>query len=92
MIKHEAVVAAIRGPGILGLDFMVEHECTLNLKSMTLSFEDDIVGVLLEQNMHCCRVSIQETSVIPGRSERIIFGQVLSLECKRPLPLYGIVP
>ena len=26
LIKHEAVVAAIRGPGILGLDFMIEHE------------------------------------------------------------------
>lgn len=26
LIKHEAVDAAIRGPGILELDFMIEHE------------------------------------------------------------------
>lgn len=42
------VVVVIRGFGILGFDFMVEYECILNFKLMILSFEDEIVSVLLE--------------------------------------------
>lgn len=48
LIKYEVVVVVIRGFGILGFDFMVEYECILNFKLMILSFEDEIVGVLLE--------------------------------------------
>ncbi|KAK3086157.1 hypothetical protein FSP39_014434 [Pinctada imbricata] len=90
-IQHEAVVAAIRGPGILGLDFLLEHKCTLDLSSMTLAFEDENIQMHLEQDMQCCRVSVEETSVIPAHSERIITGQMVPLKADRPLPFYGIV-
>ena len=32
IIKHEACVAAIRGSGILGLDFMIEHKWSSHQK------------------------------------------------------------
>ena len=90
-IEHEAVVAAIRGPGIIGLDFMMEHKCTLNLGTKQLMIGTEAIDMHLEKNLHCCRVAIQDTIVLPGNSEFVAPGKLAVPRGKRPLPLYGIL-
>ena len=90
-IEHETVVAAIRGPGIIGLDFMMEHRCTLNLGTKQLMIGTEAIDMHLEKNLHCCRVTIQDTIILPGNSEFVAPGKLAVPKGKRPLPLYGIL-
>lgn len=75
--SQEVWIADIADPCILGIDFMMTHNCQVDLAGATLKIGSQIVPLLPPNNdgsLRCCRVVASETVDIPPRSESLIYG------------------
>ena len=76
-VSHNIVVADIHDDAILGIDFLMQHDCKLDLPSQQLSIQGTTVNMWKEdEDPGCCRVSVKENTTIPAKHEKIILGRV----------------
>ena len=77
--NHEMLIAVIHLNGILGLDFMKQHNCDLMISKKYLTVKGDKIPCYTKSDgkMNCCRVSISKDVVIPPNSEMIVQGKVV---------------
>ena len=77
--KQEVWLAKIADPCIIGLDFLMEHDCQVDIAGGTVrigSQEIPLVRASTKGEKRCCRVVATETVVIPARSEFLIEGKL----------------
>ena len=70
------IVADIDNDAIIGLDFLKNNSCKLNIENATLTVKDRSCKLGLAGKLACYRVTVSETVEIPARSEAIIVGKV----------------
>lgn len=78
-------VAEIGVDGILGLDFLRDQMCNLDMSSMTLRVRNKLFNLHLEGKIGCCRVTLADNVCIPPGSEIVTMCNVLP-------PLFDKVP
>lgn len=71
-----AIVAELNTAGIVGLDFMTEYECSIDLKQKCLVMDGKRIRCDMKGKMGCYRVSLVETVSIPPRHEMLTCGQI----------------
>lgn len=74
-------VAPITDAFIRGLDFLVNHECVVNLRNYTLAIGDEALSASLMRNhvgeiQKICRVTLQRNTVVPTKSRVVTVGKV----------------
>ena len=72
----KAVVANVRADGIIGLDFLRDNDCIIDIVSKRLVVGKKSFNVHFEGPLGCYRVVASETVSIPPMSEMIIPGVV----------------
>jgi hypothetical protein len=72
----KAVVANVRADGIIGLDFLKDNDCIIDIVSKRLVVGNKSFNVHFEGQLGCYRVVASETVSIPPMSEMIIPGVV----------------
>ena len=74
---HNVLVTDIFNEGILGMDFLVTHQCDVLLSQNQLKIKGEIIQCFhyASSAKSCYRVAIQETIVVPPNSEIIIPGE-----------------
>ena len=74
---HDWVVSAIEAPMVIGVDFLREHQCTLDVRAGTLTVGSTIHECRRMESMpQMYRITVAETVEIPARSEMIIPGKM----------------
>ena len=74
-LNTEVIIADISCDGILRLDFLRQHNCTLDFSSNRLKIKGKQLSCeRVGSNPLCCRVVARET--VPGRHEMVISGSV----------------
>ncbi|CAG2231004.1 unnamed protein product [Mytilus edulis] len=68
----EAVVADIRADGILGLDFLKDNDCVIDVVAKKLIVSGKDYPVQFEGKLGCYRIVASETISIPPESEMVI--------------------
>ena len=90
IVSHEVWVADIDVEGILGTDFLLKHQCLLNMAENDLLMKEmpteNILPDVFEES--CCRVAVKEDTTIPANSESVIGGNWLD---KPSSPAEGIL-
>lgn len=74
---QEVWLAEITDPCVIGLDFLVRHNCRVDIASATLTVGKMSIPLLrpaAEEQLRCCRVVATQDVEIPPRSEAIIPG------------------
>ena len=61
---------------ILGLDFMEEQACTLNVAKGTMKFNGHLIHMHKKGSTRCARIQARETIFVPAKHEMIISGTV----------------
>ena len=82
--KQEVWLAKIADPCIVGLDFLIAHDCHVDIAGGTVcigSQEIPLVRASTNGENRCCRVVAMETVVIPARSEFLIGGKLDEKVC-----------
>ena len=77
--SQEVWLAEIADPCIIGLDFLMAHDCHVDIAGGTVrigSQEIPLVRASTKGEKRCCRVVAVETVVIPARSEFLIPGKL----------------
>ena len=71
------MVADIKSEGILGMDFLENHQCILNESEMKL--EGDNIPLTLEglPVSRCCRITAMKNEVVPPEQEKLIRGKLV---------------
>ena len=76
-VTHEVIVAALQPDAILGMDFLSQHECKVDIPAQRLIINSLVVNLWQEgNNPQSCKVAIKEPVVIPPESEKLILGEV----------------
>nr|XP_039252450.1 uncharacterized protein LOC120329738 [Styela clava] len=57
--------------GILGMDYLREHDCVLYLSSGHMMIEGHEIKLFTEKSVPCCRVTVREDITIPPYSKLI---------------------
>ena len=89
-LAHTIWVAEIEPEGILGLDFLRQYDCQIVLKDGCSELQ---FGNLSEATHgqpvtpSCFRVSVENTAVVPPRSEALIAGKILG----KHAPVLGLL-
>ena len=66
-VSHQVVLADIKDDAILGIDFLTQLDCKLNLASQLLTIKDMTISMWNEgDEISCCRVSLKHNSTIPA--------------------------
>lgn len=73
-VEHGVIVAAIKDPGILGLDFLKKHNCQVDLGTGSLTIMGQQVSGVGISATRVHKVSVQDEWLVPGRSEVIVPG------------------
>ncbi|KAK3086715.1 hypothetical protein FSP39_022396 [Pinctada imbricata] len=68
-MTHKFIVADIGIDGILGLDFMKNHDCSVDIAHKTLGLNGQSIDLFMEGNVGCYRVYLDESLHVPARSE-----------------------
>ena len=75
-VLQDVVVADLQEDAILGMDFLLSHDCKLDLVELKMQIQD--ISVTL-WNIHdigsFCKVTIAEDGHVPGKHEAIIAGR-----------------
>ena len=77
---HTTWVAEIEPEGILGLDFLRQYDCQLVLKDgcYELQFGEPSEATHRQPaTPSCFRVSVENTTVVPPRSEALVAGKIV---------------
>ncbi|VDI46852.1 Hypothetical predicted protein [Mytilus galloprovincialis] len=74
---HNVLVADISNEGIIGMDFLVTHDCDVLLSQNKLKIKGEIIQCYhyASSAKSCYRVAIQETVDVPPNSEMIVSGE-----------------
>ena len=72
----EAIVAKLKIDGILGLDFMKAHQCSVDIGNEVLVVNGREKRLSIEGFLGCYRITASKTVSIPPRSEMIVPGKV----------------
>ena len=79
--EHDFWIADIQADGILGIDFMKENKCSLDLENNVFKLGPDQIRCISENlpvpMKTCCRIVLAETKVIPPKHETILPGTAL---------------
>lgn len=101
--SHPVWVADIGVDGILGCDFLVKHECQLNMGSESLKIGNEIVPCIRRNTPTkvVCRVSVTETVsispgqeiIVPGRLDYRMNGETQALvePCERFMKKHSVM-
>ncbi len=74
--QHTCIVAEIVNDGLLGVDFLKEHDVVIDFAKNQVSCHGKTLPTRFKQlNSRICRVSLGETTVIPPSSRVILQGQ-----------------
>ena len=78
---HPVIVADIKAPAIIGMDFMTKFGCSLDLKKSLTKIRDIEIIMWHESSgkPNTCKVSLYQDEIIPAHSECV----VNVFECKR---------
>jgi len=79
-VEHDVWVAEIELDGIIGMDFIKEHNCQLTLGQgrSELTLSGNVTGCKgIDQLPKCARVVAKVTTVIPPRSESLIPAKLI---------------
>ena len=79
-LVHTIWVAEIEPEGFLGLDFLRQYDCQLVLKDGCYELQfDNLSEVTHGQPVtpSCIRVSVENTAVVPPRSEALVAGKIV---------------
>ena len=58
--------------GILGLDFMLSNDCTLEIAKLKMQIKTDIIPLYKEGHFGCHRIAMAENINLPARSEVVV--------------------
>ncbi|CAG2223534.1 unnamed protein product [Mytilus edulis] len=74
---HNVLVADISNEGIIGMDFLVTHDCDVLLSQNKLKIKGEIIQCYhyASSAKTCYRVAMQETVDVPPNSEMIVSGE-----------------
>ena len=71
------VVAELQPDAILGMDFLSQHECKVDIPAQCLIINSLVVNLWQEGNVpQCCKVAVKEPIIILPESEMLILGVV----------------
>lgn len=79
-VEHDVWVAEMELDGIIGMDFIKEHNCRLTLDQgrSELTLSGNVTGCKgIDQLLKCARVASKVTTVIPPRSESLIPAKLI---------------
>ena len=76
-VTHEVIVAALQPDAVLGMDFLSQHECKVDIPAQSLITKSLVVNLWQEGNIpQSCKVAVKEPVVIPPESKKLILGEV----------------
>ena len=75
-VEHKITVADVDEDGFLGFDFLHKYQCELNLKSKRLIVNSPIEQQQTHDDLKCYRVAVNETTVIPPNSEKMVVSKM----------------
>ena len=81
-VVHDFWIAEITDECILGLDFMVEHDCRVDLKDGILHIKEEEIPLLRPGELWpptCCRVVSGSCVTVPPNSELLVPGTVVDV-------------
>ena len=88
---NTAAVADISVDGVLGLDFMINNRCTIDIYRKKMCVAGDEVQLFVEGEIGCYRIALSNTLSIPPRSEIITLGEACLNE-KETVPIgFGLI-
>jgi predicted aspartyl protease len=71
--NHRVVVADISTEALLGMDFLEEHGCLLDIKKRCLRVKGTVLPLYLERSeVKCSRISAIKSTMVPPRHEQLI--------------------
>ena len=75
-MQQKVVVAEIGVDGILGLDFMRMHACSIDIANNTAILSGKTIQLNLEGTIGCYRVYLDKSLDLPPRSEVLTVGRI----------------
>lgn len=76
--SHEMWLADIKSDGILGMDFLMKHQCDVVLSEQCLKLKKSFIPCFKSKGeAMCCRVVISVSTCVPANSEVIVRGKVI---------------
>ena len=78
-IPHKMLVADIKDECILGFDFLMKHNCLVDLKESMLLIHNQQIPLQCpkETNLNCCKVSLDDSIDLPPMSETVASARIL---------------
>ena len=78
-VMHKVVIADIKAEGILGMDFLGEHDCVLNISKSEMKLKGQRVPITIKGFVAaaCCRIASLKKEVIPP-GEKLIAARVIA--------------
>ena len=79
-VTHETLVADISGKFILGLDFLMAHDCTVDAGAGSLHIGEEEVPLhkpSARQLVRCYRLTAVENTLISPYSETLVAGRIM---------------
>ena len=77
-VTHDIIVADIQADAILGVDFLSEYECTVDLSAQKLTVDSTQVNLWQEENV-----------TIPFQAEKIVSGLLYRKGDEEPVAMIG---
>ena len=71
-----AIVAELNTSGILGLDFLSDYECAIDIKQKCIVLDGKRIRCDMKGKIGCYRVSLMETISLPPRHEMLLSCQI----------------
>ncbi|MEW8547073.1 MAG: retropepsin-like aspartic protease, partial [Candidatus Thiodiazotropha sp.] len=76
-LKHKALIADIENDGILGMDFLMIHQCDLIISEKYLKINGEKIRCFANSRNaqpRCCRVAVLDHVEIPPETEMVVEG------------------
>ncbi|XP_033761565.1 uncharacterized protein LOC117343329 [Pecten maximus] len=77
-VEMTTVIADLTIDGLLGMDFMIEQGCMVDIAQGLLRMCDINIPLLFEGSYGCYRVAVSENICLPPASEMIVVGNVIA--------------
>ena len=76
-VQHRFIVACIGNDAILGIDFLKNEHCVIDVTNNCLEWGGFVLPLWeTDERQQCCRVTVTETVVIPPWTEMLIEGSL----------------
>lgn len=77
VLEHDIVVANTDSPGMLGLDFLMQHDATIGVATGKITLGRKVVSADCKRTQRSCsRVTLAETVVVPAGHRMVLPGRV----------------